>query len=87
MHTFVVHTYKFWIGLRDVAQDHSWEWISGHPLESGVNNSAWYSLTGEPNHPNEGGPWRGEIFGEYQYLEWNDVLCVKVRSFACEHKM
>ncbi|XP_055969221.1 CD209 antigen-like protein 2 [Sorex fumeus] len=68
----VRHGQRTWIGLSDLQNEGSWQWVDGTPLEL----SFW--KPGEPN--NDGDEDCVELYND----GWNDDKCSKEKVWICE---
>uniref|UniRef100_A0A672HX61 C-type lectin domain-containing protein n=1 Tax=Salarias fasciatus TaxID=181472 RepID=A0A672HX61_SALFA len=73
---------RMWIGLTDRAQEGTWRWVDGSPL----NTSYWFP--GEPNNNQMGKEEDcGEIYSIAEGNNWNDWSCDSQNHWICEKKV
>ncbi|XP_035686690.1 uncharacterized protein LOC118422928 isoform X2 [Branchiostoma floridae] len=69
----------YWIGLNDQADEQSWTWSDGKPLNDG-GFTKW--APGEPNN-NEGIQDCGQLWA-YKNFQWDDDRCSYKKYFICQ---
>uniref|UniRef100_A0A2K5PLZ7 CD209 molecule n=1 Tax=Cebus imitator TaxID=2715852 RepID=A0A2K5PLZ7_CEBIM len=64
-----------WIGLSDLKQEGTWQWVDGSPLSSSLRR---YWNQGEPNNIGE------EDCAEFNGNGWNDDRCSAAKFWICK---
>lgn len=72
-------SYDLWIGLNDISQEGTMEWIDSSGNDSAF--SYWYS--GQPD--NSGGQENCVVFWNSRYGKWNDYLCSNTYPGICRY--